>query len=326
MSFRDILGHKKQIEILQKALSRKRIGHTYLFSGPSAVGKKTLAVELARAFNCEKGDMLYDSCDSCNSCRKIQRGNHPDYFLVAPSGQFIRIDAIREIQDKMKFKPLEAIRRVFIIDDADKMNDQAANALLKTLEEPSLSNILILITNRPYSLLPTVISRCLHIRFNPLSIEMVAQFLIDRIGIDEQKALLLAALSSGSIGRALELNSDEVIAFRTETFKLLAATQNDKPLSIIRFGAFWGQDKKEIGLGLDILNSFFRDALIFKETKKTSALINQDKSSFVASIAKRLSGEQILRNIGLVERAGEAIERNSNKSLTLESMAFKLNY
>ncbi|OGP68156.1 MAG: DNA polymerase III subunit delta' [Deltaproteobacteria bacterium RBG_16_44_11] len=326
MSFRDIFGHKNQIEIFQKALSQRRIGHAYLFSGVSAIGKKTLAVEFAKAFNCENTDKLYDSCGNCISCRKIQRGSHPDFFLVAPAGQFIRIDAIREIQEKMKFKPLEATCRVFIIDDADKMNDQAANALLKTLEEPSLSNLLILITSRPYLMPPTIISRCLHVRFNPLRSKMVTQFLIDRMGIDEQKALLLAALSGGSIGRAVELNSEEVITFRAETFKLLAATQNNEPFSLIHFGAFLGQDKKKIKLGLDILNSFFRDTLFFKETGKTQILINQDKSSFVASMAARLSGEQILRNIALVESAGEEIERNSNKSLTLESMAFKLNY
>jgi DNA polymerase-3 subunit delta' len=194
------------------------------------------------------------------------------------------------------------------------------------LEEPSLSNLLILITSRPYSMPSTVISRCLHIRFNPLSSEMVAQFLTKRESIDEQKALLLAALSGGSIGRALELNNEKVIVFRAETFKLLAATQNDEPLSLIHFGTFLSQDKKEIGLGLDILNSFFRDALIFKETKNAQMLINQDKSTFIVSMAERLSGEQIIRNIALVERAREAIENNSNKSLTLESMAFKLNY
>ncbi len=326
MSFSDIFGHKKQIEIIQKALSQRRIGHAYLFSGVSAIGKKTLAVEFAKAFNCENTDKLYDSCGNCISCRKIQRGSHPDYFLVAPNGQFIRIDAIREIQEKMKFRPLEANCRVFIIDDADKMNDQAANALLKTLEEPSLSNLMILITSRPYLMPPTIISRCLHIRFSPLHSKMVMQFLIERMDVDEQKALLLAALSSGSIGRALELNSEEVIAFRAETFKLFAATKNNEPFSLIHFSAFLGQDKKEIGLGLDILNSFFRDVLIFKETKKIQMLINQDESSFIASVAERLSGEQILQNIALVEGAGEAIERNSNKSLTLESMAFKLNY
>src|SRR4030042_332964 len=164
MSFSDIFGHHQQIEILQKTLSQKRIGHAYLFSGISSIGKKTLAVEFGRAYNCEKSDMLHGSCGDCLSCRKIQQKNHPDFFFVKPEGQFIRINAIREIQEQMKFRPLEAACRVFIIDDAEKMNEQGGNTLLKTLEEPALANLIILVTSRPYALPATILSRCLHMR------------------------------------------------------------------------------------------------------------------------------------------------------------------
>jgi DNA polymerase III, delta'' subunit len=326
MSFRDVLGHEKQIEIFRKTLSQRRIGHAYLFSGIPAVGKKTLAREFAKAFNCQETKALHDSCGECLSCRKIERGSHPDVFCIEAEGQFIRINAVRQIQEQMKFKPLEAKYRVFIIDNADKMNDQAANALLKTLEEPSPANVLILITSRPYSLPATIISRCRHIRFNPLSSNIIAQFLINRMGMEEQKALLLAGLSGGSIGRALELNNEDVIAYRTGTFELLASTRNSEPFSLITFASFLAQDKKGIKMGLDILSSCFRDALVFKETRKAQILINQDKSPFIAAMAARLSSEQILQNIELVEKAGETIEQNVNKSLTLETMAFKLNY
>ncbi len=326
MSFRDVLGHEKQIEIFQKTLFQKRIGHAYLFSGIPAVGKKTLARELAKAFNCQETNALGDSCGKCLSCRKIERGSHPDFFCIEAEGQFIRINAVRQIQEQMKFKPLEAKYRVFIIDNADKMNDQAANALLKTLEEPSPVNVLILITSRPYSMPATIISRCRHIRFNPLSTNVIAQFLMDRIGMEGQKALLLAGLSGGSIGRALELNSEDVIAYRAGTFELLARTQNSEPFSLITFASFLAQDKKGIKMGLDILSSCFRDALVFKETRKAQILINQDKSPFIAAMAARLSSEQILQNIKLIEEAGGTIEHNGNKSLTLETMAFKLNY
>ena len=326
MSFRDVLGHEKQIEIFRKTLSQRRIGHAYLFSGIPAVGKKTLAREFAKAFNCQETKALHDSCGKCLSCRKIERGSHPDLFCIEAEGQFIRINAVRQIQEQMKFKPLEAKYRVFIIDNADKMNDQAANALLKTLEEPSPANVLILITSRPYSLPATIISRCRHIRFNPLSSNIIAQFLINRMGMEEQKALLLAGLSGGSIGRALELNNEDVIAYRTGTFELLASTRNSEPFSLITFASFLAQDKKGIKMGLDILSSCFRDALVFKETRKAQILINQDKSPFIAAMAARLSSEQILQNIKLIEKAGETIEHNGNKSLTLETMAFKLNY
>jgi len=326
MSFHDIYGHEKKIEAIRKAMTQKRIGHAYLFSGIAAVGKKTLALEFAKALNCEKEDTLHDSCGECSSCRKIRHGSHPDIFSVKADGQFIRIDAIREIQEQMKCKPLEARQRVFIIDEADKMNDQAANALLKILEEPSLSNILILITSRPYSMPPTIISRCQHIRFNPLRFDTVAKFLVDRMDIDNQKALLLASLSGGSVGRAMELNNDDIVTYRTELLELLSATHRDDPFSLINFASFLGQGKKEIKEGLNILNTFFRDVLIYKETLKNEMLINRDNASFISNHASRLSGEQIIQNIALVERAGDTIEQNVNKSLTLETMAFKLNY
>jgi len=250
MSFHDIYGHKRKIETLRQGLVQKRVAHAYLFSGISAIGKKTLAVEFAKALNCEKEDNLHDSCGECSSCRKIRRNNHPDVFFVEADGQFIRINAVREIQEQMKCKPLEAKQRVFIIDEADKMNDQAANALLKILEEPSLSNVLILITSRPYSMLPTIISRCQHFRFNPLCFDIVAKFLVDRMNINDQKALLLASLSGGSIGQALELNKDDIVDYRTELLELLSGTRRDDPFSLINFASFWDRGKRKLKKGL----------------------------------------------------------------------------
>jgi DNA polymerase-3 subunit delta' len=290
------------------------------------VGKKTLAREFVKALNCEKRDALHDSCGECSSCRKIKRGIHSDVFFVEADGQFVRIDAIREIQEQMKCKPLEARRRVFIIDDADKMNEESGNALLKMLEEPSVVNILILVTARPYSMPQTIISRCQHMRFNPLSSETVARFLVAEKGMDNQRALLLASLSGGSIGNALELNKEEIIAYRTELLNLLSTTNRKDPFSLINFASFLGQKKKEIRQGLNILKTFFRDVLVFKEVGKNEMLINRDNSSFISVCAARLSGEQIIQNIEQIEKAGDIIEQNVNKSLTLETMAFKLNY
>ncbi|HDQ04394.1 MAG TPA: DNA polymerase III subunit delta' [Deltaproteobacteria bacterium] len=326
MAFSDIFGHEKQIEALQKTLSQKRTAHAYLFSGIEAIGKRTLAIEFGKACNCANFDTLNDSCDNCATCRKIARAVHPDFFFVRPEGQFIRINAVREIQEQMNFKPLEAACRTFIVDNADKMNEQAANAILKTLEEPSLANLIILVTNRPYALPATIISRCLHMRFNPLRQESVAGFLMEHKGMEKQRALLLAGLSGGSIGRALDLNNEEVIAFRAATFELLTSTQKGKPFSMIDLASFLAQSKNDTRLGLDIIGSYFRDALVFKETKKTQMLLNQDKAGFIATAADRLSGKQILQNIERVGEAQEALERNLNKTLTLETMAFKLHY
>jgi len=324
MSFLDIYGHEKQIVFFKQALAQNRVGHSYLFSGIDAAGKKALALEFAKVVNCEKVDEINDSCGKCPACLKISRNNHPDIFLVEAEGQFIRIAAIREIQKQMTFKPMEGRKRVFVIDNADKMNDQAANALLKTLEEPSPANILILVTAKPYTLPSTIISRCHHIRFNPLSIDTVTKFLIERGNMEKQNALLLAGLSGGSIGQALELNKDDVIAYRAEILSLLTNTKKSDPLSLLAFASFFGQDKREIKQGFNILQTCFRDALVYKETNNEQMLINQDNSSFIASLASRLSGEQMLQNIALLEKARETMEQNVNKSLTLETMAFKL--
>lgn len=326
MSFHDIYGHERQITILKKTMAQKRVGHAYLFSGVNAIGKRTLAGEFAKALNCEKADALQDACGHCPSCSKIRHASHADVLFVKADGQFIRINAIREIQERMKFKPLEGRWRVVIIDEADKMNDHAANALLKTLEEPSASNILILISSRPYSMPATIISRCRHMRFNALPAMVVTRFLVEQKGMDQQKSSLLAGLSGGSIGRALELDEEDISTFRAEIMQRLMDAKKDDPLSLLNLAANCGQDKKNIKQGLDIVNSCFRDALIFKETRRSEMLINADKSSFINVLAGNLSGDQILQNIFLISKAREAIELNVNKTLTLETMAFKLNF
>ncbi|MEI6610151.1 MAG: DNA polymerase III subunit delta' [Deltaproteobacteria bacterium] len=324
MSFLDIYGHEKQIVILKQALAQNRVGHSYLFSGIDATGKKTLALEFAKIVNCENADEINDSCEKCPVCLKINRHNHPDIFLIEAEGQFIRIGAIREIQEQMTFRPMEGRKRVYVIDNADRMNEQAANALLKTLEEPSPANILILVTAKPYSLPSTIISRCRHMRFNPVAIDTVAKFLVERQNMEKQSALLLAGLSGGSIGQALELNKEDVIAYRAEILKMLANTKKSDPMSLLAFAAFFGQDKREIKQGFNIVQTCFRDALVYKETQNSQMLINQDKSSLIASLASGLTGLQILQNITLMEKAYETMEQNVNKTLTLETMAFKL--
>ncbi|MRR17040.1 MAG: DNA polymerase III subunit delta' [Deltaproteobacteria bacterium] len=324
MSFADIYGHSKQVGMLKKALAGGRVGQSYIFSGLAAIGKKTLAIAFAQALNCENAALKNDSCDACPSCLKMIHGNHPDILLVTTEAQFIRIDAIRDIQRQMTFKPLEGRKRLCIIDDADKMNEQAANALLKTLEEPSADDVIILVTSRPYWLPQTILSRCRHLRMNPLPSDTVARFLVEQNHLDPSKALLLASLSGGSIGQAQALNSEDMIAFRAELGRLLTVTSRNDPLGLLILSSFLGQDKKEIKQGLAVLNTYFRDALVYKETAKPSMIINADSLPVVSSLARRLRGEQLLQNIAQVVKASETIEMNVNKSLTLETMAFKL--
>ena len=322
MSFKDIYGHEKQISILQTAAARNRIPHAYLFYGTEGVGKRTVAEIFSKAMNCMNNTI--DACDECPSCVKIDRGNHPDVVMIRAEGQFIKVKEIRELQERMKFRPLEGRKRIFIIDDADRMNIVSANALLKTLEEPSASNILILITARPHQLPMTILSRCQHVRFNPLQRETIAAYLQKKVSLDSQASFLISLSSGGSIGRALTLHDDSYLTTRNAVFTIMSKIRMNDPLMVLLLPNDFGQDRKEVMERLGILMAGYRDALVYKETGEVDRVINQDHIDVIQSVAGNVAGRDILNSIRAVDRAFHALSQNANKQLTLETMVFRL--
>jgi len=325
MSFKDIYGHEKQISVLQASIARDRIPHAYLFYGMKGIGKRTVAEVFAKALNCKSRGDSPDACDRCSSCLKIDRRNHPDVITIKAEGQFIRVNEIRELQEQMKFKPFEGGKRVFIIVDADTMNIISANALLKTLEEPSTSNILILITSRPHQLPMTILSRCQHLRFNPLQRETIASFLQKKFSLDHQSSYLISSSSGGSIGKAMTLHDDSYLKMREAVVEIMSKIKMRDPLKLLSVANDFGQEKKEIMEKLSILITGYRDALVYKETGETDRVINRDYIDIIKSVAEGLSGREILNSIKAVDQAFHAMNQNANKQLTLESMMFKLN-
>jgi DNA polymerase-3 subunit delta' len=301
-------------------MEKKRVAHAYLFYGPGGTGKRTLAEIFASAINCEASDD--DACGSCLSCRKAARGTHPDIVTVKPQGTFIRIAEIRALQDKMSFRPLEGKQRVFILDEAEKMNPAAANALLKTLEEPSPLNILILITTRPRHLPVTILSRCQRLRFGPLPISVVSQYLHDNIGLDPLTARLLAASSGGSPGLAMEMNRKTYLVTRDEALANLFSLYQKGLIGLLTMD--FGKDREDASQRLDILKICFRDALTLKETGSDGLVVYRDRMDIIEIIAGASSVSTLLKSIQAVEAASRALERNANKQLTLEAMMFKL--
>jgi DNA polymerase-3 subunit delta' len=322
MSFKDIYGHEKQISVLQTAAERSRVPHAYLFYGTEGVGKRTVAEIFSKAMNCRNNTI--DACDECPSCVKIDRGNHPDVVMIRAEGQFIKIKEIRELQERMKFRPLEGRKRIFIIDDADRMNIVSANALLKTLEEPSASNILILITARPHQLPMTILSRCQHVRFNPLQRETIAAYLQKKVSLDSQASFLISLSSGGSIGRALTLHDDSYLTTRNAVFTIMSKIRMNDPLMVLLLPNDFGQDRKEVMERLGILMAGYRDALVYKETGEVDRVINQDHIDVIQSVAENVAGRDILNSIRAVDRAFHALSQNANKQLTLETMVFRL--
>jgi len=345
MSFKEIYGHEKQIGILQAAALRNRVPHAYLFCGMKGIGKKTVAEVFAKALNCKEqrasrqgrhsaenaesamgqtSSDNFDSCDCCPSCLKTDRKNHPDVITIETDRQFIRINEIRDLQDQMKFAPLEGGKRIFIMIDADKMNIYSSNALLKTLEEPSLHNLLILITSSPHLLPMTILSRCQQLRFHPLLADKIAAFLQDRLSLDPERACLIASSSGGSIGKALEINEDSSLAVRDKILSMISKNHMKDPLRFLSSIQGFGQEREGISDRLNVLLTGYRDALIYKETGEDNFLINQRHSDIIKSVARELSGRDILCNIRTVDWAMRAIDQNANKQLTLEAMMFRL--
>lgn len=320
MKFQEIYGHKKPIAILKRAMAKNRIAHAYLFYGTEGIGKRTIASVFARALNCTGED---PPCDRCPSCLKAEHKNHPNIISIQAEGQFIKIDAIKEISAKMAFRP-ENGKRVFILKEADKMNAAAANSLLKTLEEPSPNNVLILTTARPHALPMTILSRCQSLRFAPLQNEEVSQYLQEKHGFEKNEAETIAAASLGSIGRTLEMKKEDYI---TTIKQILGRLADDDPNDLIRrisFARHLGKEREEISHRLEIINNAYRDSLVFKETHEEKMLIFKDYRDAIEAIANRLSGREILQNITVINKTIDAISKNTNKTLTLESMLVKL--
>ena len=321
MSFANLYGQNGPIDVLKRAVEKRRVPHAFLFYGAEGVGKRTTALVLAKALNCEAGGA--DACDACPSCRKIDGGNHPDLIVIEPDGQFIKVADIKELQERMRFRPLEGARRVVIIDDAERMNATSANSLLKTLEEPSAVNVFILVSSRTHLLPMTILSRCHRLRFNPVPRDVIVSFLEREHGLAPDKALILASSSGGSIGRALSLNRDDYIALRDGILDRVARGSLD-PLACLALAGRLAGEKEDILEALDILKSWYRDLLVFRETGGAGALVHHDRAGDIGRLAPAMSGESLLGAVRGIRTAAEAIERNANKPLTLETMVFTL--
>ncbi|MBI3466465.1 MAG: DNA polymerase III subunit delta' [Planctomycetes bacterium] len=235
MPWKSIVGHDAVVERFRLALRQQRLAHAYLFAGPEGVGKKLFAITLAQVLLCERGEpKALDSCQQCHGCRQVAAGTHPDFFLVEkpeerhemPVELFIGAAERRGREGlcyDLSRKPARGKHKVAVVNDVDFLNDESANCLLKTLEEPPPGSVLILIGTNPDLQLPTIRSRCVIVRFAPLSAEQVRALLLAKgVAADVTQAELLAAMSEGSMSRACELADEELWDFRRRLLERLA--------------------------------------------------------------------------------------------------------
>jgi DNA polymerase-3 subunit delta' len=328
MRFQDVLGHSKEINILKRAISSGRVAHSYLFAGPDGVGKRLVARAFARAINCETpvggpDSGKLDSCGLCTSCRGMDEGSSLNLVTVKSVGGVLKIDQVRELQNAIKYR-VQSGRRVAIIDEADKLIKAAANAFLKTLEEPPAGSIIILITSRPAELLPTIVSRCQRINFRPLPEETVSNVLIERFGsegLSTEEASTVARLSGGSLAGAIEVVKSGEQARRKqflERFLRLTLGDGNEILDAAR-----ELSKEEDVLGtLEFLKIWYRDQVVLNEGAERLMVTG----GLTRRVSKNQGFERLVRSFELVEEARCNITppRRANKQLTMEDLFLRL--
>ena len=321
MSFKDILGHQRPIILLQRAIKNKKVVNSYLFLGNEGIGKKYVALQFAKALNClGKESDGGDACDHCSSCKKIDHALHPDVLVIEPEGQYIKVDQVRQMQRQLAYKPYEGKHRVCILTAADRMAPYIPNTLLKTLEEPPLHTVIILLANSSRFILPTILSRCQTIRFNPLPIPLLSKWLMEGKGFNEAEAHLLASLSEGSPGKALEIQ-EEIHQIPRE--ELLIDWIGLKSLPIERM---WNwveslpSQRENLLLMLEVAKTLLRDLVVVKTLKKEPNLIHSDLLPVMEPMAAKWSLSSLLKRMEILHQTTLAIRSNANTNLALEAM------
>ena len=327
--FEGIIGHDFQKKILLRAARENMASHSYLFAGPDGIGKKMIAIEFAKLLNC--GEALQGSggrCE-CPSCRKIDKGIHPDVALVEFTGvKNIKVDQVRdEIEDRLYLRPFEGRFKVVIVDESERMSHSAQSAFLKTLEEPPPDSLIILVSSRPDSLLPTLRSRCQIIEFSALPEELVADLLRDRNGLSPEEALLSSRLSGGSIGKALGLDKD-IMEWRMELISRLGSIRKNSASDISSLSEHLSSgaapdETDRLELGFRFLLLWLRDLALAR--MGSDSFTNTDLSESIKKTARKCDMNGLLEMERHVERAWHDIVRaNANTKLVLETLFLKL--
>lgn len=322
MGFAEIVGHQKLLENLRSALRSGRLHHAYLLLGPDGVGKRTIALALAKAIHCSESED--DFCGACVNCLRISDSNHPDLRVIGPltDRKEISIQQIRELERELNYRSFTGKRKIAIIDPAPLMNAAAQNALLKTLEEPPEDCLMILIAANSGGLLPTVRSRCLRLSFAPLPRHEVAAFIRSKAAMNSDDAEFLAALSMGSIGAAMNLDKDELLEKRRIWSGVLDSLKaNDYQASMVAAEAI-GANRSETLEFLQWAETWYRDLLIHSITRQSDQLVNLDMLEQIEKRSAEKSPDQLLSVISQISGAGARIQRNLNRRMVMERLLF----
>ncbi len=319
----NLLGHDWAVEMLKQHLVRDSVRHAYLFSGPPGLGRRTLALRFAQALNCPQPLALGEPCGKCRTCQQIERMQYTDLAVIQAEkeGGTLKVEQIRSVRQSLVLKPYQGKYRVALFLRFQEANANAANALLKTLEEAPAHVILLLTADTPEQLLPTITSRCEILRLRPLPVETVEAYLKDR-SVDESTARLLAHVSGGRPGYALCLMQDrDALEFRTRRLddlqSLLKSTRRERFAYAEKLTDRKNEGRERFRETLQLWLGFWRDVLLCVAGSDTP-LTNVDRTTESESLAKQLSLPEVLRLVADAEVAIEKLEQNVNPRLLAE--------
>ncbi len=324
MSFAKLIGNERNKTILQRLLGNGRINSTLIFAGPEGVGKRQFALTMAKAANCQRapaGGYATDSCDECPVCRRIDAATYGDVVTIGPDGVSIKIAQTRALAEDVYGLPREGRQRFFLIDQADKLREEAANSLLKTLEEPPPTSSIILLTSRPDSLLQTIRSRAQRISFAPLAIEEMEAYLTANFPRPAPDTALLARIAEGRVGQATAFDLSVYRQDRRtllELLELMAA--GDNRLRILKAAEYLGKKEREdFEKQLDLMASLLRDLLFLASGRPANAIVNIDVADRLGLLAPKIGLRKLIAWTEKFNQLRSQLRININRQVATEA-------
>ncbi len=330
MSFATLIGNQHQKTILQRLLRGGQIATTFIFAGPDGVGKRRFALTMAKAANCltgaPAGGVAGRCCGFCQGCRRLGEGTYGDVTTIEPDGQFIKIAQTRELAVEVFYRPREGRHRFFIIDSAERLREEAANSLLKTLEEPPPTSTIIMITSRPDSLLTTIRSRSQKLNFSPLTTGEMEAYLKANFPRPAPDTALLARISEGRIGQATAFDLSVYRQQRRTLIELLEIlTDGNNRYRLLKAAEFLGKkERDEFEAELDLLSSLLRDLFILSTGKPVDWIVNIDVAESLRNLAAKVGTDRLILWAEKTDRLRAGLRINLNRQLALESLLLDL--
>jgi DNA polymerase-3 subunit delta' len=312
------------VDLLKRALASGRVAHAYLLTGPPQIGKRSLALNFAQALNCLSDNNEEMPCGQCLACSKIAHGNHPDVQIIEGEGGTLKIDQMRTLRHEAVLSPLEGRWKVYIIRQMEQATAEAANCLLKTLEEPPSNVILMLTASEAEALLPTIVSRCQVLNLRPLATETVQASLQERWEVDAERAQLLARLSGGRLGWAVTASQDDAILARREKhLDEMMALMGQGRVERLEYAQQLSRNPEAVPELLHLWLSWWRD-LLLAASGSSVGITNVDSEDTLRIQAQRYSLGQVRNFVEALRAAAWRLERNANTRLTLEVLMLSL--